>query len=347
VSLLVLAGLTVVVVLGLPFWLVTLGTRALAGRLEARPEPWQNIIEFESALGWKTRSNLRAHCLSEDLFRVETDAAGWRGRCPIAESDVVVIGDSFAWGYGVDEGQCFFNIPAGVRVAARGVVGYNMVQELLLLRRLGPSLAGKLVVWLIFLGNDPYENLMPHMGGYRMPFVRRGPDGESWEIVTSHLSPARWSPVPVGDGRVYYEKLVELSQPSFLTDRAFPAIEFLIGEGHSLCRHLGAALTMMTIPDPHQLSENGRDYLRSLNRTGEDIDVGFADRRIQEACRRLGVPVVPLQQHLTLDHYLTFDCHWNPAGHRRVATVLSDVWRTRAPAPGGDRGVSARTESAA
>ena len=69
----------------------------------------------------------------------------------------------------------------------------NEVQELLLMQDMSNDLSGKFVIWLIYFGNDLYENLIPNMRHYRMPFVRESHTSGEWEIVRSHLSERPWS----------------------------------------------------------------------------------------------------------------------------------------------------------
>src|SRR5690606_15625900 len=111
------------------------------------------LIAFDPVFGWRPRPNLNTHHLMVDLFPLSTDAQGWRGRATLAESQVVVFGDSFAAGYGVSDEHLFANLSATPRIKPIGIGGYSMVQELLWMRALAGELAGKLVVWFIYFGN--------------------------------------------------------------------------------------------------------------------------------------------------------------------------------------------------
>jgi len=316
------------VILGLPFAIVAVLTRRVARRLERPHVAWPELIAFDPTVGWKPRPCARADHLADDVFHAATDADGWRGTRSVTESDVVVFGDSFAWGYGIDDEDFFGNLNRDVRVKAIGINGYNMVQELLWMERLSAELRGKLVVWFIYLGNDLYENLAPHMWGYRMPFMRGTGNRGGWEIVTSHLSPAR---LPYrADGRVYYERLAELCSPSFLAERAYAACEFLLAKGRDVCARVDARLLVMTIPDSTQLTAAGTRWLLSCGGDPKSFDPDFPDKKIRDICERLGPPFVALKDHLDASHYKERDCHWNRSGHRRVAEVLADVCRADA-----------------
>jgi hypothetical protein len=304
-------------------------TSFFAGIFEPHFMRWDELIEFEPCIGWKSRSNVRTYHLAEDIYSVTTDMDGWRGKSSVADSQVVVFGDSFAWGHGIDDQNFFANLTGAVGVKAVGSDGYNMVQELLWMRRLAPQLKGKLVVWFIYFGNDLYENLTPDMCGYRMPFVRPLNGTGAWEIVSNHVSPKKWShgQSANGDGRDYYAKMAELCSRSFLSDRAYPACEYLLREGRDLCRESGAELVVMTIPDVTQMTDRGKAFLLSRGGDPKSFDPDSPDQQIGAICSRLGVRLVRLKDYLSPEDYKIGDCHWKPSGHRKVADLLVQLHR--------------------
>ena len=89
--------------LALPFWGVSGATRAITGLIRPKVLPWQQLIEYEPTVGWKPKSNLDAYANADGVFRLTTDAEGWRGPTSLEESEIVVFGDSFAFGYGADD----------------------------------------------------------------------------------------------------------------------------------------------------------------------------------------------------------------------------------------------------
>jgi len=332
-----LVGLLLVfplVVAGLLFWTVGALTRAIAHLLEPRFALWDELIEFDQRFGWKPRPNLNSHHLADDVFYMTTDAQGWRGEhTTISESQLIVLGDSFAWGYGVDDKNFFAHLNPDLRIKAIGAVGYNMVQELLWLQTLSAQVKGKLVVWFIYLGNDLYENLVPDLRGYRMPFVREANGAGDWEIAASHVNPTKW---PSSDhagpyGRNYYAKLAELCAPTFLSRRAYAACEFLIRKGIGICNSVSAQMAVVTIPEQAQLTKTGIDILLSHRRDKHSFNPDYSDNQIRAICKKLGIPCVALKDHLSARDYKERDCHWNGNGHRHVAQVLSSLHRDWAP----------------
>jgi hypothetical protein len=282
------------------------------------------LITFDPAIGWKPKENLDTHYLAErdDIFHIRTNFEGWPGKLSLDESQIVVFGDSFAFGYGIDTKASFAEIHPHLSIKAIAAPGYTMVQELLLMRQLSSQLHGRLVVWFIYLENDLYDNLMPNLRHYRAPFVRSPNAQSTWEIVTSHLSPRKWDHAP--PRRPYHSFLAQLCTPCPLSQHAYAACRFLIEEGHHACSQAGAQLVVMTIPDLRQLSQRGREYLSSLGVDAELYDANFPDQQIAEICRQSGVPFIAAKDYLSAQDYKAHEkIHWNERGHRRVAKILS------------------------
>ena len=318
-----------IIALGLPFWITAKGTRWISRFLEPQIVPWQSIVDYDPLLGWKPKANIDVHCCTEEVFHVTTGADGWRGNLSLAESNIVVLGDSFAFGYGVGDADMFAGLVSNARVKPIGAPGYNLVQELLILREYSAELAGKLVVWLIFLGNDLGDNLSPYMQIYRTPFVRRVNNEGDWQIETSHLS-SETRPYRFGKWheQVTREMVADICSSTYLSERAYSACEFLIREAQKLCERQGTLLCVLTVPDPAQLSADGLQSLRACSSNPESFDPELPDRKISEICSKLGVVFVAGQNHLKKEDYRQTDRHWTDKGHRRVAEILGKVYRS-------------------
>jgi len=322
-------GLALVIpaaVLVFPFWLVATLAGSLRRFLEPTPLPWHELIEFHPQVGWKPRSNAAAHALDYggDTYQFTTDDQGWRGKTTLDRSDVVVFGDSHAFGCGVDDRHFFADLPDDVRIKAIGSPAYSMVQPVLWIERLAPQLRGKLVIWLVCLGNDLDDSLHPGLHEYRAPFVRQRPGAEGWEIATEHVDPSRWT-ITSREGSL--DSLIEICSSGYASARAFAAADYLIGRAHAALDSVGARLVVITIPE---LSPVARRYLsRTLaaSATGDRFDEDLPDRMFVQICDRLGVRFVALKDHLESADYLENDFHWNPRGHGRVAELIRRLYR--------------------
>ena len=140
---------------------------------------------YDSTLGWITR----AHFDGQQSFggkqrvAVRTNSLGFRdaepGPAAPGQSRVLVLGDSFAFGYGVTVDERITEAlerhsEGRVDAANLGVTGYSTDQELLVLRRFGERYAPDVVV-VMYTGNDPRGNARPVGSGHPKPiFEIRG-----------------------------------------------------------------------------------------------------------------------------------------------------------------------------
>lgn len=313
------------VLVAAPFLAVSALIRLAGTRKERRAATghWQRLVEYEPVVGWKPLSNLDVDDMADEVFRLTTGPDGWRGSTTLAEADMVVFGDSFAFGQGAADDAMYTRFCRGIRVKPIGANGYSMVHGALWMRRLAPQLAGKVVVWFVYYGNDLHESVLPNMGRYRMPFVREDRGTGKWEIVTDHVSPEPW---PFSSSRTYHEMLAEICCATRSGRRILSAADFLIREAAQTCREAGAELIVVGIPMSVQLSRRGQAQLAGLAPDRETFDVGRPDQVLQASCEAMGVPFIPLSAHLKAGHYLLKDIHWTPAGHRRVGALLTDVY---------------------
>ena len=301
--------------------LVSSTVRALARRLEPDYVAWHDLMVFDATLGWKPRPGLDAHYLAtgDDVYRVVTDREGWPGRQSIEGSQVVVIGDSFAFGYGIDAGRSFAERNPSLAIKPIGAPGYSMVQGVLLMEQLRDRLSGKLVVWFICLENDLQDAVSPSVWRYRTPFIRRSGARGEWEIVTDHVVPTVWQSPDWSWKRLF----PHLCVPGPIADRVYEGCGDLIRRAADACARANAQLVLVTIPELRQLTEAGRSTLAELSGRPDAFDANLPDKQLAESCRQYGVPIVVGKDHLSPRHYKPREgLHWTEDGHRRMAALL-------------------------
>jgi hypothetical protein len=312
--------------LAAPFWAMSSLVRAFAWVTEPEVAAANSLVKYDPELGWRPGENIDAHYVirNDDIYPLVTDASGWPGRRALEDGGVVIVGDSFAYGYGARPGESYIDLVDELQPKALASLGYDMVQEVLLMRKYARAFAGKLVIWWIYLENDLPDNMRPGLWGYRKPFVARSPATGEWQIVTSHLSPERWrNTVPLNN----MEVLAHLCTPSTLSDHYYSACDYLIGEGLEACTAEGAKLVVMTIPNVNQMAADGHEFLISRGADRSLFDSGYPDRRIGEICKRRGIAFLPLMPRLQAEDYKAFErFHWEPSGHRKAAAAIREVW---------------------
>jgi hypothetical protein len=336
-----------IIVLGLPFVMASFLVRLITSRLEGKCIRWPGIFQFDAMLGWKAKSNLNCFCLEpgDDVFHLVTDGHGWPGSHTIEDCDMVVLGDSHAFSYGVDHEKSFSQLNRDIKIKAVGVPGYNMVQELMVLEELAPKLGQKLVVWFCYVGNDLFDNLSPEMLSYRAPFLRRTQRSNGWEIVTSHLAPQPWT-CSAGARtlrRHGFALMPGLHSDNNLSRRVYSACESLIDRGHQISNSYGARLVIACIPDPFALDPNQITAAKEKYPFLKNLDPDYPDKKLRAMCNKMNIDFISMKNYIEFEDYKQSHDHWTERGHRRVAKALHDIYREHiSQTPGGDRRPSAR-----
>lgn len=313
-----------VLILSLPLLLVARATARLGRALEVETVAWHEAITYEPELGWRAKPGLDAHVrdFNGDPFHVTTDPAGFRGPGALDDADIIVFGDSFAFGSGIDSRRFFANLPGDVAIKTVGAPGYNMVQSLLWMRRLAGSLDGKLVVWLVYPANDLDDNVLPAMGPYRIPFVR--PDSNGWAIEVDHIAEKSW---PFSLPRRNVERYVDICTGREGTERLFDACEWLISRAAETCTGAGARLIVVSVPDLSPLNTRAVESALETRADRDRFDATVPSERLREICKENAVSFFALSEVLEVSDYLERDVHWTERGHKRVREALVNLWK--------------------
>jgi len=315
--------------LALPFIVMSLAVRFAPRITEpevAHGPSDSRVIRFDPDLGWRPHSRLDTwyQVQRDDIYRVITDSEGWPRPLSVEESQMVVVGDSFAYGYGARAGEVFWDHAGDLLIKPVGCAGYDLVQELEALRSLGSRLAGKLVVWFVYLENDLPDCLRPQWRGYRKPFVRRTTGDGPWEVVLQHIREEKWTHSLDRNNTPVF---AEICGPGPFSDRYYAAGEFVLAEGAEICREAGAALVITTIPAKAQLEADGLARFMAARSDPAAFDPDYPDARVEEICKRLGLPFIPMKGFLEAADYKEFEgFHWNPRGHRKAGALLRDLY---------------------
>lgn len=346
--------------------LFAFGAAELAVRwLAPQPLPeGDRYYRADDELGWTLKSDDEGLLTNQIEFstHVRTNALGMRGGPPAGRHPGILgVGDSFMFGYGVEEDESFLAVAAerlGGEALNAGVPGYDVCQAVDLATRLLPRLAADAVVVSAFVGNDERDA----GEGRRRMVVRDGVFHEPGKQDRENSLRRRLlHPIFV------HSHLVRLIRFSPLTE----ALETrLFGQASLRRRALGSLLSTFEDPPPEVVLAGNRltrDCLPRLRRLGEEARVpvlvvlipeklqiypellageiasaGLSGRRFDpEAPERrwlglaadAGIPALELLPALREDAaagqtlYFRSDRHFNVAGCRHVGELLADALR--------------------
>jgi len=229
-------------------------------------------------------------------------------------SRLLILGDSFAFGLGVEEHQAFPYLiheslnPLGIGVINAGQTGYCPEQETLLASKEIEEFNPRMVVLFLFLGNDvegdflhDYRNIEVRYG-YRLPKDRWLP-WRPFDFLRTHLYIFLFV-----DGRLNERRTARIHH-DFETiakqdpkEAMKPTLDALRGF-QNLCDSRGIRFGVVIIPP----GTAGMSFYHPLKRALQATKIPYLD--LQEKNFR------------PRDRFRV-DNHWNKSGHRKVAEYL-------------------------
>ncbi|HZE88723.1 MAG TPA: hypothetical protein VE404_04200, partial [Verrucomicrobiae bacterium] len=175
----------------------SLDKRAILSEVGRMVPPYLMLPDAE--IGWVLAPNFKGEGHGPGWkVTLATNSIGLRDREYAADDPadhVVVVGDSYTFGFGVEADETFPKIAedelrgtplAGIEVVNAGVSGYGPFEEAAFLRRVVPRFHPRVVVLAFFEGND-VRNAVEYPLKFRM-----GPEGylhrEGWDPFATPLS---------------------------------------------------------------------------------------------------------------------------------------------------------------
>jgi len=324
----------------------------VAGPVPAEPDPRTSdqgflTCDHDSLLGWIFPPGAAGDFEDDNSpVVIETNAWGLRGPEYDLDPDgihVVVLGDSYAFGWGVEEEDSFprelerllrerFG-DLSLTVINAGIPGYGLYQQIEMLRHIRRHVPLDVVISTFSLANDPVDELRiarytPDRLRDYVPAVRDPASFVSWLSRSSRT-------VSLLDQRTRSLQLFLANAGAGARDLAAASMTRLIDE----CDEVGTPLLVVVVPQRNQILRGGVAgwFAGQLTRKLRALP--------REITRRYGVPLVELTASLAsvqqrVDAYLPNDAHWSPAGHeavaRAVAEALPAAWLTRDGIPPAD-----------
>ena len=324
---------------------------------------WQEVGQSERAqsmtvpdrrFGYLFRPHFTGRTNRQDLdFTFHTDEHGFRNPSPWpAQADVVVVGDSLAFSYGVDDGQAWPRLVAkalpAISIINLGLIGAAPQQYLRLLEAFGLKLQPKLVLFMLFSGNDlgdaktfqdwldadtqlTYEQWQ--MNGEQPPELSRWRQLLEDSRLVTFLRGARKALISSVDGgtitfedgsRVQLaptvlESNIEMAHPG---DRVFELVMTTIERARALTQDQGGHFLVLLMPSKEEV------YLPRTGQPAPPLASSF-----KAALARRGIDTLdltpPLQAHASdpAPLFYEIDGHPNANGYRLIARLVVDHLR--------------------
>lgn len=306
--------------------------------------PLYSFHDSDPVLGWRGKPGARMRFRRPDFQAlIEHGPTGWRRPDPpppaAPRRRVLVLGDSFTWGWGVSQGEVFTDrlqarLAPDVVILNRGVNGFGTGQEYLVLQ--DELAAGPVdVVLLMFVNNDVADNVDPKSGRRPLFTLRDG-------VLVPPAAPTRPLLTPIqrflkDHSRAYQLLDLELNRlsrgrerdeapppPAARADidyRTVPGAAVtvrLLDEMQRLSSAHGARLVIVYIPERSQIEPGATPPppIRAIRALLGDVTAVH------------GIPFLdltePLRARAAAGEAVIFptDQHWTPAGHALAADVL-------------------------
>jgi hypothetical protein len=285
-------------------------------------QPIAIAYEYAECCDYRLAPNQDFH-FSKDEFdtRIRINALGLRGSLPNLDlqNRLLVLGDSFAFGYGVNDDEAFpaligHRLGPNVAVINSGHSGYDTRREAAFLKEEGPRFNPTLIVVTFVLNDVPsnsgkfWFNAIPD--GWLRYFPLRG--------TANFLSYLFRNPeellfkLGLNDSFRYTSALSclqdgECADDWTVTDRMLSDI---VRQG----REMGAKLLFVHIPT---LEEVRGDVERG--------DPAYAEKKLRGFAQKNGVGFVGMRNALSPSDYFPTDGHWTPSGHVKAADRISEA----------------------
>ena len=307
----------------------------MAGETESGTEetatadsPWLTVVP-SAELGWVFPPDTTGVFKSSGR-RTPVATNSWGLRGPEVSTDtltrrVLVLGDSYTFGWGVDDEAGFVRLLEtelqGTRIEFinGGLPGYSIFQQIRMLDYVRQRTKIHAVVATISLANDPIDEKRirrfapDHLEDFS--YDLRDPDSGTARLIASSRL------LTLMDQRTTHLQFSLINTSGECRDLADESLKNLA----SACRDAGLPLVWVIVPRAQEIRSGG--FLKNaLNGATDRLRSHFLDLAVE-----LDVPVVDLRPVLMEvqsreDAYLPADAHWNEAGHRAVtAAVLPEL----------------------
>jgi len=307
-------------------------SREWAPTREERAKFWR----YDPLLGWSHRPGQKGRLNHKDFtINVAINSQGLRDiEYPIERTwkkRMLILGDSFSWGYGVEHQECFTEIIEREHpeweVINASVSGYSTDQEYLYLKERGIWFKPD-VVMLLFCWNDFTDNNIGSASWYFKPYFVE--HNGIWEL--------RNNPVPMATMKQRAHRF--FFGRTYVIKHLYAAVIHGFYYLRSLVKHNPPRDIPVREQEPEKTYAVTAYLLQSINRlcignNAKFILVSVPMERekqawLEDLAQREKIPYLALDPYFELkEGQLTFshDKHWNSIGHKIAANAISTFLR--------------------
>jgi len=307
----------------------------------------------------------QSHGLPRSLQKPITftyDRWGYRNVRPMAQADIVLIGDSFVEGWFVSDDQTIASY-LGNRlhqaVANLGVAGYGTLQEAIVLKGDAMARRPRVIAWFFYEGNDLYDDqefentlLAGAPSREETEFRTGGPTrGHGWKrrsfILNAFMWVRRWADPVVpnrapnwvllpAQGEKGRSKRIYLGYYGATPWRDYEESRWAISRaelqrGVEFARERGVSVVLVYVPIKFRVY---RPFVEIPEGSSVELWSPWPlPAKFHDLCESIRVPCVDLTDRLQsalrdgVDVYPATDTHWSPEGNELVAAELERVLR--------------------
>lgn len=286
--------------------------------------------QYDPTLGWAHKPNEegRFESFGFDTY-VRINSHGFRGpersfSRPEDRKRIIVLGDSFVWGFGVEEEEMFTtqmerHLGDSVEIINLGVSGYSTDQELLLYRGVGSRYHADLVI-LTVATNDIALNARPvAYVVYQKPvFVL---DGEALQLRNQPVPATNWFTRSVFKLAAHSYVLNQLNRTRETWNRGRALVPSENRQSvRSFPKSDAERITLRLIAQLRdEVEADGARFLVVL------VDNIYAGEKFADAIAALDIRYVALDDVMGREAghiHLPDNLHWNAAGHSLAAQAI-------------------------
>lgn len=320
--------------IGVALLIAEVGLRVILPTPTETVGPRPGFLEHDATVGWTPVPGGRGTMESEEFaVTVAVNEQGIRGPRTYSRERrpgvprVVVVGDSFSFGYGVTHEENWITrlerALAPAEVINLAVTGYGTDQQLLRLERVGLDWRPDLVVVALFEGNV-FRNARREQVGYPKPrFALEDGRLELVGVPVPETAPAPGFIARSALGRLVLGRGGELAEHLGFGE-AWPVTRAILARMRTAATEADAELVALVIPKDQAVHGSGlrrKLHLRAL---------GKIDRMLAS----LGIDHLDLTPSLAeaggdTRLYFWTDGHWNPRGHAVAAAAAAAFLRPR------------------